>query len=119
MPILGEIFAPAFADGGDKVWLDDETLIIGHGYRTNGEGIQQIFALLAPFGIDVYAFDLSHFMEPDAVLHLMSPISPITHDPRAATSLPFDQTWWCSQLATRGSKHNYEHTTLRFISFTA
>lgn len=80
VPILGELTAPAFADGGDKVWLDDKTLIIGHGYRTNGDGIRQISALLAPFGVGVHAFDLPHFMGRDAVLHLMSLISPIAHD---------------------------------------
>lgn len=80
VPILGELVAPAFADGGDKVWLDEKTLMIGHGYRTNSDGIQQIIALLAPFGIGVHAFDLPHHMGRDAVLHLMSLISPIAHD---------------------------------------
>lgn len=80
VPILGELTPPAFADGGDKVWLDDKTLMIGHGYRTNGDGIRQISALLAPFGIEVHTFDLPHFMGRDAVLHLMSLISPISKD---------------------------------------
>lgn len=80
VPILGELTAPAFADGGDKVWLDPKTLLIGHGYRTNGSGIEQIRALLEPFGVTVHAFDLPHFMGRAAVLHLMSVISPISHD---------------------------------------
>ena len=46
MPILGELSAPAFADGGDKVWLDAKTLLIGIGYRTNEAGVEQIRALL-------------------------------------------------------------------------
>ena len=80
VPILGELTSPAYADGGDKVWLDAKTLLIGHGYRTNGAGIEQIRALLAPFGVTVHAFDLPHFMGREAVLHLMSVISPISHD---------------------------------------
>lgn len=80
VPILGTLTAPAYADGGDKVWLDAKTLLVGHGYRTNGAGIEQIRALLAPFGVTVHAFDLPHFMGRDAVLHLMSVISPISHD---------------------------------------
>ena len=80
VPILGALTAPAHADGGDKVWLDAKTLLVGHGYRTNAAGIEQIRALLTPFGVTVHAFDLPHFMGRDAVLHLMSVISPISHD---------------------------------------
>jgi N-dimethylarginine dimethylaminohydrolase len=79
VPILGELTGSAIADGGDKVWLDAKTLLIGHGYRTNGEGIAQIKKMLAPFGVEVHAFDLPHFQGPSAVLHLMSVLSPISH----------------------------------------
>jgi N-dimethylarginine dimethylaminohydrolase len=80
VPILGQLTEPAFADGGDKVWLDAKTLLIGHGYRTNQDGIDQIRALLAPHGVDVFSFDLPHYEGPGAVLHLMSVLSPIAHD---------------------------------------
>jgi len=80
VPILGQLTEPAFADGGDKVWLDAKTLLIGHGYRTNQAGIDQIRALLAPHGVDVFSFDLPHYEGPGAVLHLMSVLSPIAHD---------------------------------------
>jgi len=80
VPILGELTGSAIADGGDKVWLDAKTLLIGHGYRTNGEGIAQIRKILAPYGVEVHAFDLPHFQGPDAVLHLMSVLSPISQD---------------------------------------
>ena len=80
VPILGQLTEPAFADGGDKVWLDAKTLLIGHGYRTNQAGIDQIRALLAPHGVDVFSFDLPHYEGPGAVLHLMSVLSPIAHN---------------------------------------
>lgn len=80
VPILGQLTAPGFADGGDKVWLDERTLLIGHGYRTNQAGIDQIRALLSPFGVEVLSFDLPHYEGPGAVLHLMSVLSPIAHD---------------------------------------
>jgi len=80
VPILGQLTAPGVADGGDKVWLDERTLLIGHGYRTNQAGIDQIRALLAPHGVDVHSFDLPHYEGPAAVLHLMSVLSPIAHD---------------------------------------
>jgi dimethylargininase len=78
VPILGELTGSAIADGGDKVWLDAKTLLVGHGYRTNGEGISQIRKMLSPFDVEVHAFDLPHFQGPDAVLHLMSVLSPIS-----------------------------------------
>jgi dimethylargininase len=80
VPILGQLTEPAFADGGDKVWLDAKTLLIGHGYRTNQAGIDQIRALLSQHGVDVFSFDLPHYEGPGAVLHLMSVLSPIAHN---------------------------------------
>jgi len=80
VPILGQLTEPAFADGGDKAWLDEKTLLIGHGYRTNQEGIDQIRSLLRPFSVEVFSFDLPHYEGPGAVLHLMSMLSPIDKD---------------------------------------
>ena len=31
--------APAFVEGGDTLWLDERTLLVGIGYRTNAESI--------------------------------------------------------------------------------
>jgi N-dimethylarginine dimethylaminohydrolase len=80
VPVLGELTTPAVADGGDKVWLDARTLLVGHGYRTNAAAIAQIRALLAPHGVEVLAFDLPHFRGPAEVLHLMSVLSPVAPD---------------------------------------
>jgi N-dimethylarginine dimethylaminohydrolase len=80
VPILGELTEPAFSDGGDKVWLDARTLLVGRGYRTNAAALTQLRALLGPRGVDVIGLDLPHYEGPDAVLHLMSVISPIAHD---------------------------------------
>ena len=49
IPILGELTGEAVADGGDMVWLDDRTLLIGRGYRTNDEAIRQIKELTREF----------------------------------------------------------------------
>src|SRR6185436_1939397 len=38
--ICGHIEAPGLLEGGDVVWLDERTLVIGRGYRTNAEGIR-------------------------------------------------------------------------------
>jgi N-dimethylarginine dimethylaminohydrolase len=35
VPIAAELVSPVVAEGGDTVWLDAETLLVGIGYRTN------------------------------------------------------------------------------------
>ena len=35
---------PATIDGGDTVWLDERTLLVGRGYRTNASGVEQLAA---------------------------------------------------------------------------
>lgn len=80
IPVLGRLTGDAYADGGDKVWFDERTLAVGHGYRTNAAGIDQIRTLLAPHGVEVVGYDLPHFRGPAQVLHLMSVISPIADD---------------------------------------
>jgi N-dimethylarginine dimethylaminohydrolase len=37
-PILGKIKAPGTLEGGDVVWIDEKTIAVGEGYRTNFEG---------------------------------------------------------------------------------
>ena len=57
------------------VWLDAKTLLIGHGYRTNAQGIQQMRSLLTSKGVEVLAAPLPHGLGPSACLHLMSLLS--------------------------------------------
>jgi N-dimethylarginine dimethylaminohydrolase len=73
--LLGKLEPPETADGGDTVWLDDTTLLVGRSYRTNDAGIEALRRLLP--GVDVLAFDLPHLGGPDEVLHLRSLISPL------------------------------------------
>jgi N-dimethylarginine dimethylaminohydrolase len=75
VPMLAKITPPATTEAGDMVWLDAKTLLIGHGYRTNAQGIQQMRALLAPKGVEVLSAPLPHSAGPSACLHLMSLIS--------------------------------------------
>lgn len=75
IPVLREITAPATAEGGDLVWLDSRTLLVGHGYRTNAAGIEQLRGLLAPTGVEVIAAPLVHYEGAGFCLHLMSLMS--------------------------------------------
>lgn len=75
IPVVGEIKPPGMVEGGDIVWLDAKTLLVGRGYRTNAPGIAQLAARLAPQGIEVIGAPLPHGDGPDACLHLMSLVS--------------------------------------------
>ena len=75
IPTFGKVVGPGTAEAGDIVWLDAETLLIGHGYRTNAAGIAQMRALLEPKGIEVVSAPLPYGLGPSACLHLMSLIS--------------------------------------------
>jgi len=78
LPIAGKLDAPAMAEGGDTLWLDERTLLVGRGYRTNDEGIRQLGEALP--GVDVAAFDLPHLRGAGEVLHLMSLLSTLDVD---------------------------------------
>jgi dimethylargininase len=73
-----ELTAPALAEGGDTLWLDESTLVIGLGYRTNATGAAQIAVALPT--VDVLTVDLPHHRGRGQVLHLLSLISPLDDD---------------------------------------
>jgi N-dimethylarginine dimethylaminohydrolase len=76
IPVVGHIEPPGCLEGGDVVWLDDRTVAVGRGYRTNVDGIRQFAALL---GEDVACIEvpLPHWRGASDVFHLMSMLSPI------------------------------------------
>ena len=78
IPVLGALEEPALAEGGDTLWLDERTLVVGRSYRTNDEGVE---ALAAAFpAVDVIAVDLPHLRGRGEVLHLLSLLSPLDID---------------------------------------
>ena len=76
-PVLGRIREPGTLEGGDVVWLDGKTAAVGHGYRTNAEGIRQFRDLVAEESCEVIEVPLPHWDGPGDVLHLMSMLSPV------------------------------------------
>ena len=88
IPILAEIGAPGTTEAGDIVWLDNRTLLVGHGYRTNAQGIAQLRGLLAPRGVEVLSAPLPYGAGPSACLHLMSLIS-LLDERTALVDLPW------------------------------
>jgi N-dimethylarginine dimethylaminohydrolase len=99
--ILGAIEAPGTLEGGDVAWLDTKTLAVGHSYRTNQAGIEQLKSLLNPLGIEVVVVHLPHFRGPADVFHLMSVLSPVDKDLAVAYS-PLMPIQFRNELIDRG-----------------
>ena len=76
LTISGTLTEGEYTEGGDTVWLDDSTLLVGRTYRTNDAGIAALRRLLP--GVDVRAFDLPHHHGASEVLHLRSLLNPIS-----------------------------------------
>ncbi|HBF42970.1 MAG TPA: hypothetical protein DDW42_04950 [Desulfobacteraceae bacterium] len=80
VPICGIINNNGRVEGGDAAWIDDHTLAIGRGYRTNDEGIRQLSELLGDCIDELLVVPLPHWRGPSDVFHLMSIFSPIDKD---------------------------------------
>lgn len=77
VPIYGQIEGDATLEGGDVAWLDMTTLAVGHGYRTNQAGFEQLADMVKGLGVEVIQVDLPHYKGVNDVFHLMSILSPI------------------------------------------
>jgi N-dimethylarginine dimethylaminohydrolase len=78
VPVVARLEAPATAEGGDTLWLDGRTLLVGRGYRTNPSGIQALRDALPD--VEVLQYDLPHWRGRAEVMHLLSLISPLAPD---------------------------------------
>lgn len=77
IPVAGAITGEGRIEGGDVTWIDEDTLVVGRGYRTNDEGIRQLKALLDGTGAEVIEVPLPHYKGPSDVFHMMSILSPV------------------------------------------
>lgn len=100
IPILGRLTGSARAEGGDTMWVDDNTLMIGVGFRTNYEAVRQIREMLTPHGVEVISYDLPYYTGPEACLHLLSFISMVDHN-MAVVHLPLMPTAMYQELKRR------------------
>ncbi len=99
--ILGEIKAPGTLEGGDVAWLNETTLAVGHTYRTNYEGIQQLKTMLERRGIEVLVAEMPHYRGPSDVFHLMSVFSPVDQR-KAVVYSPLMPIHFREELLSRG-----------------
>ena len=75
VPVIGRLPNGVQADGGDLMWLDDSTLAMGRGFRTDGAAHTLLRSLLAEEGVETVSFDMPYGRGPDHCLHLMSSVS--------------------------------------------
>jgi len=101
VPVIGQLDGSALFEGGDAFWIDDSTLAVGLGYRTNKAGIDLVQTYLQPFGIDVLPVALPHWRGPDQCLHLLSLISPVA-ERKAVVYAPLISTSFMQVLRELG-----------------
>jgi N-dimethylarginine dimethylaminohydrolase len=103
VPVAGQVRAPGQIEGGDVVWLDERTVAVGRGYRTNDEGIRQFRALLGDSIDELITVPLPHWRGSGDVFHLMSIISPVDRD-LAVVYSPLMPVPFRERLLARGIK---------------
>ena len=101
IPILGKIKSPGCIEGGDVAWIDQNTLAVAHGYRTNDDGFAQLKEILHPLNISLIQVDLPHFKGPSDVFHLMSIFSPVD-EYKAVVYSPLMPVRFRTELLDRG-----------------
>ena len=97
--VIARLSGNQHAEGGDMLWLDDTTLVVGRGYRTNDAGIEALRRALP--NAKVFAVDLPHYHGRDEVMHLLSLISPVDVD-LAVVYLPLMPVRLVELLESRG-----------------
>lgn len=77
--VLGSFQNDATIEGGDVAWINENTIAVARGYRTNDAGIDQLRKYLRNTA-EVVVMPSPHFKGPQDVFHLMSVFSPVDKD---------------------------------------
>ena len=75
IPIVGSIINDGTVEGGDCLWINDVTLLVGEGYRSNKAGIEQLDEILKLYNIQLIPIPLPGSRNNGSCFHLMSLIS--------------------------------------------
>ncbi|MGW1146190.1 dimethylarginine dimethylaminohydrolase family protein [Streptomyces sp. NPDC002454] len=74
IPILHTVRGGATFEGADALWVDDRTLLVGSGFRTNGAGVHAVREVLREQGAEVVPVPLG-----PGVQHLLGAFVPVDH----------------------------------------
>ena len=80
IPIIGKIINEGTVEGGDCLWIKNNTLLVGESFRTNRSGIIQLIKILNYYDINVIPIKLPKQKDPNSCFHLMSLVSMLDHD---------------------------------------
>ena len=80
IPVIGEIVNRGTVEGGDCIWINDKTLLVGESYRTNRSGIDQLSNILDQHDIKLIPIKLPKYNNKNSCFHLMSLISMLDND---------------------------------------
>lgn len=80
IPIIGKIINEGTVEGGDCLWINNKTLLVGETYRTNKAGLEQLHEILKFLNIKLIHIKLAKNTNKDSCFHLMSAISMLDHD---------------------------------------
>ena len=80
VPVIGQITGSGKMEGGDILWVDERTLAVGQGFRTNAEGLRQLRELLHDSVDEIIPVQLPYWTGPQDCLHLLSFISIVDKD---------------------------------------
>ena len=80
IPIVGRIINDGTVEGGDCLWINNSTLVVGESYRTNKNGIDQLHEILKLLNIQLISIQLPINKNKSSCFHLMSIISMLDHD---------------------------------------
>ncbi|MCX6077977.1 MAG: arginine deiminase family protein [Chloroflexi bacterium] len=75
VPLLGRIRGNGKLESGDLLWVDECTLAVGQGFRTNADGLRQLRELLGDQEVEIVPVPLPYWNGPLDCLHLLSFIS--------------------------------------------
>jgi len=101
VPVLARLQGDARAEGGDLLWLGDQTLAVGQGFRTNAAGLRQLRRILGAIGVECLPVPLPVHGGASACLHLMSLISLLDDDLAVAFEPLLPVPFW-RRLRDRG-----------------
>lgn len=101
IPILRSVRGQGTFEGADALWVDEHTVLLATGLRTNPEGADQVAALLHEMGVTVLRVGL-----PQGAMHLMGCLRIVARDLAIAWPgrIPFAAV---SALLERGMEVRY------------
>ncbi len=75
VPIVKSIRGTGVFEGADAAWIDEDTVMVATGHRTNHEGLAQVADVLNEMGVDVF-----HVGLPYGSMHLMGTLRIVDED---------------------------------------